>query len=76
MNDGEYDVSDGKVADRPDIIERIFPEGVLNKFEIVSYRNAATILQSGFPQQHEHIVNALENIQISTMMIRACGQSP
>ena len=69
--DGE--ISAGKIADSPDTIEEIFSEKIRSKFEIHSYRNAATILKSSFPNQFSDIVDALETFEITTNMIRMEG---
>ena len=53
----------------------LLPEIVQKKFEIHSYRNALSILKSGFPVQFEQIVVALENFHITTDMIRKPGGS-
>lgn len=75
-NDSEFeDVSEGKIADRPEVIARVFSSEILNKFEIVSYRNAATILKSGFPEQFQSILRVLETFSITTSMIREPGGS-
>ncbi len=75
MTETDGDVSEGKVADSKDIVERIFAKEIHAKFEIVSYRNAATILQSGFPDQFTDILSALSQFEISTAMIREPGGS-
>lgn len=75
MTNYDDDVSHGKVADSQDAVDRVFPKDILEKFEIVSYRNAATILQSGFPDQFDDIVSALRKFEISTAMIREPGGS-
>ncbi|MEJ6401447.1 BglII/BstYI family type II restriction endonuclease [Yoonia sp. 2307UL14-13] len=75
MTETDGDVSEGKVADSPDTVDRIFPAEIRKKFEIVSYRNAATILQSSFPDQFADILSALQQFQISTAMIREPGGS-
>jgi hypothetical protein len=67
--------SAGKIADSPKVIEHIFPEEIQNKFEILSYRNAAGILSSSFPKQFAQIVQALDKFNISTEMIRKPGGS-
>lgn len=67
--------SAGKIADANEIIERTFPEPLRNKFEIFSYRNAATILSQNFPKQFENIVAALSEFAITTEMIRKPGGS-
>lgn len=85
MNDGgeiEYeplenasDVSSGKIADSTALVQSIFSEAIQAKFEIYSYRNAASILKSSFPAQFEQIVTALESFHVTTAMIREPGGS-
>ena len=64
-----------RIADDRWIIETLFPCIVLEKFEIHSYRNAATILAKNFPDQFEQIVDLLEAFEIDTTMIRMPGGS-
>ena len=64
----------GSLSDNPQSVRQIFG-GLFNKFEIHSYRNAATILKGSFPSQFFEIIHALEQFQISTDMIRQPGGS-
>jgi len=77
-NDDEIikdDISNGRIADNPNYFSKIFPENILNKFEIYSYRSAAAILYQTFPEQFKDIISALENLQITKTMIRTPGGS-
>lgn len=74
-DDLESPVSEGKIADSREIVERAFSSEILSKFEIFSYRNAAGILSSGFPKQYDELISALERFSISTEMIRMPGGS-
>lgn len=67
------DISTGKGADHPDLIAKIIPPNLLNKFEIYSYRNAAAVLAQGFPDHLSNLIDALERFQISETMIRTPG---
>jgi len=69
------DVSSGRVADSPEAVERVFSQSIRSKFEIYSYRNAASILASSFPEQFSEITERLENFSISKSMIRMPGGS-
>lgn len=69
------DVSSGKVADHPKVIEGLFSEELREKFEIYSYRNAATVLSQSFPDQFAQIIKALEDFEITKTMIRTPGGS-
>ena len=53
----------------------LFSEHIRQKFEIHSYRNAASILANSFPDQFLQVVSALEKFQITTDMIRRPGGS-
>lgn len=76
MNNGRDEgISSGFVADHHSMIETIFPSPLRRKFEIYSYRNAATILHGGFPDQFQEILRALEAFTISRSMIRTPGGS-
>ncbi len=67
------DTSTGKIADHKSVVENVFPKEICKKFEIFSYRNAATLLASGFPKQFETILKSLVDFQISQTMIRLPG---
>ncbi len=71
----ETEVSEGRVADHPSAVEMVFSSDLRNKFEIFSYRNAASILHGSFPTQFREIVAALEEFSISRTMIRMPGGS-
>ena len=62
-------------ADEWSMIKGVFPSIVRNKFEIFSYRNAATILSQNFSTQFSQIIRALELFEITTTMIRTPGGS-
>ena len=65
----------GHVADTPDVVHRVFPPHLVEKFEIFSYRNAAAILAHSFPNEFSEILSALEAFSISQDMIRQPGGS-
>jgi hypothetical protein len=69
------DVSSGKIADRHALVEQAFSPQLRDKFEIFSYRNAAAILASSFPEQFTGIISALEALEIPRDMIRTPGGS-
>lgn len=68
-------VSGGKNADSPLAFNSLVPSDILQKYEVFSYRNAATILSQNFPDQFRDIISALRNLSISTRMIRTPGGS-
>jgi len=69
------DISSGRVADSSEAVERVFSKSMRSKFEIYSYRNAASILASSFPGQFSAISDRLETLLISKSMIRMPGGS-
>ena len=69
------DVSSGRGADNQSVVTPHFPAGILTKFEVFSYRNAASILATSFPNQFAQITQALEDFTISRTMIRTPGGS-
>jgi len=68
-------VSSGNSADPASVVEQHFGSDLCNKFEIFSYRNAASILASGFPSQFEELVSVLRAIELTQQMIRMPGGS-
>ena len=69
------DTSLGHAADHLDVVAKVFSLELMEKFEIHSYRSAATILAQNFPVQFSQIVSALEKFQITSRMIRSPGGS-
>jgi hypothetical protein len=69
------DISSGRGADPRTIVEPHFPDDLLKKFEVFSYRNAASILATSFPAQLSQILAALDRFSISKTMIRTPGGS-
>ena len=68
-------MSESTIADDRSSINRVFPPDVREKFEIHSYRSAATILAQNFPKQFAQVVDALKAFEINTDMIRMPGGS-
>ena len=69
------DVSYGHASDNADFVASFFDRDILNKFEVYSYRNAAGILASSFPEQFAAITQALQTFEITESMIRMPGGS-
>lgn len=69
------DVSTGIIADHPEIVGRSIPQDILDKYEVHSYRNAASVLSQSHRQQFEEICVALRKLKISTSQIREPGGS-
>lgn len=68
-------VSSGKVTDSHDAVKAVFDPDILNRFEVFSYRNAATILSAAFPAQFRDLLRALRSMAITEEMIRTPGGS-
>ncbi len=66
-------ISSGEIADHKSVVESVFTKNLCNKFEIFSYRNAATILANGFPSQFKEFKDTLETFRISKTMLRTPG---
>lgn len=49
------------------------PKDILEKYDILSYRNAAVILAETWPSEFAELLEALRNFQITTQMIRTAG---
>lgn len=75
MPDSKTKAARNLIADGDQLIEKNFSSSLRNKFEIYSYRNAATILSGSFPEQFAEILSILENFQITESMIRTPGGS-
>lgn len=69
------DISEGKISDDSAIVQKFLPEQIFKKYEIYSYRNAASILANSFPKQFGSILKGLNDFNISTQMIRTPGGS-
>lgn len=69
------DVSSGKNADSSKVVEDALPLQLRKRFEIYSYRNAASILSNSFPDEYKDILRALDAFSITTDQIRAPGGS-
>ena len=68
-------MSESRISDELSIIDGVFPKVIREKFEIYSYRGAATILSQSFPKQFADIIQILKNFKITTTMIRMPGGS-
>ncbi|MCA8867638.1 MAG: hypothetical protein KDA67_03230 [Rhodobacteraceae bacterium] len=74
-NDAVEQVSSGRIADNNRIVQKFVPRNITDRFEVFSYRNAAAILASSFPEQFSEILAALDAFSISETMIRTRGGS-
>jgi Restriction endonuclease BglII len=62
-----------EAADPPAIVDRKVPQDIRDKYEIISYRNAAVILAETRQHQFNEIIEALRGFRITTEMIRRAG---
>ena len=62
-----------EAADPEAVVHRKVPSDIRDKYEIVSYRNAAVILAETRPEEFGEILDALRNFTITTRMIRVAG---
>ena len=74
VDDG-HDISSGRAADHGSLVEASFSAELRRKFEIYSYRNAASILATSFPEQFASLIEGMANFEVSKAMIRTPGGS-
>jgi hypothetical protein len=60
-------------ADPTDIVRQKIPADIFNKYEVVSYRNAAVILSETRKAEFDEILEALRQFSITTDIIRKAG---
>lgn len=60
-------------ADPDWLVDQKIPEDIRKKFEVHSYRSAATILAESFPEEYNDLCEFLRNFEINTKMIRTAG---
>jgi hypothetical protein len=60
-------------ADSSSIVERKIPKAVRDRYEVISYRNAAVILTETRKAEFNEIADALTSFSITTTMIRTAG---
>ncbi len=65
----------GSNADPQEITASHFGKNISLKFEIFSYRNAASILRHSYSEQYADVLAALNKFKISKSMIRSPGGS-
>lgn len=74
--DGETDdvsLRPNENADERSLVDRLVPAKIRDKYEIVSYRNAAVILSQARNEEFEDILRALDEFTLTTQMIREAG---
>jgi hypothetical protein len=62
-----------ETADPQKIVNQIIPADVLERFEVYSYRGAATLLKELHNEEFDEIMDALRNFSIDTLTIRTAG---
>jgi len=79
-DDFEAEVSAGEEASAPNeaadpqwLIEKTIPADLRERYEIYSYRSAATILATSHPVEFEELCQALREFTITETMIRTAG---
>jgi hypothetical protein len=65
--------SPNEAADPPQIVESKIPADIREKYEVLSYRNAAVILAETRRSELNDLLEALRSFTISTDMIRRAG---
>lgn len=70
---GDISLRPNENADDHALVERLVPAKIREKYEIVSYRNAAVILSQARNGEFEDILKALEEFSLTTKMIRTAG---
>ncbi len=65
--------SPNEVADRQSIVESAIPPDIRQKYELLSYRNAAIVLSHSRTEEFNELLNALRQFTISSDMIRKAG---
>lgn len=63
----------GEAADPQWLVEKKIPADLRQKYEIYSYRSAATILAESHPEEFTELCDALRKFAITTTMIRTAG---
>jgi hypothetical protein len=67
------ETSPNEIADARSIVDAKIPEDIRQKYEILSYRNAAIILSESRRAEFDELLEALRSFSISTDMIRRAG---
>src|SRR6478672_8061416 len=70
---GDVSLRPNENADDHALVERLVPAKIREKYEIISYRNAAVILSQARNEEFADILRALEEFTLTTQMIRTAG---
>jgi len=63
----------GEAADPQWLVDKKIPQDIRAKYELYSYRSAATILAESHKEQFDELCEALRRFTITTTMIRTAG---
>lgn len=69
----EIALTPGEAADPRELVERMIPPDLLEKYEVYSYRSAATILAMSHRDAFDELCQALREFSITEKMIRTAG---
>jgi hypothetical protein len=76
----EEELTKDEIASKPSdtgdpeaIVQAKIPEDIRNRYEVYSYRNAATILRETRSTEFDDLLTALREFNITTKMIRTAG---
>src|SRR5258707_6041293 len=72
-SDTDIALAPNENADPQAIVDRKVPQSIRDKYEVVSYRNAAVILSEASQEEFADVIKALESFTITTDMIRKAG---
>jgi len=70
---GEIAHSPGEAADPQRLVQAKIPKSVLDRYEVYSYRSAATILAESHPEEFADLCGALDAFSITQTMMRTAG---
>jgi hypothetical protein len=76
----DEEISKSEIAERPSetgdpgaVVDRMIPQDIREKYEVFSYRNAATILSQTRQDEFADLLLALRAFKVTTTMIRTAG---
>lgn len=69
----DVETSPNEAADPESVLEAKIPRDIREKYEVLSYRNAAVILSETRRTEFDELLDALRSLEISTEMIRKAG---
>lgn len=69
----EVALAPSEAADPPELVKRMVPPDLLEKYEVYSYRSAATILAMSHREEFGELCQALRDFTITEAMIRTAG---